>query len=133
MNTLTNKQQDICVYTGLFGALLCTTCLIQLIIITKEHWITFLLLGFYIFSILSFIMLGLQKAIAPWLLIASTVFLLFAVAVFIKNRVFSLVVILAFIYSMTLVIFLFMEGLPAKLKEIARAKKAEELAWRDKI
>jgi hypothetical protein len=133
MNTLTNRQQDICTYTGLFGALICTTCLIQHIIITSTHWITFVLLGVYLFAILSFTLLGLQKAIAPWLLVANAAFLLIDQTIFILSGVFSLIVFIAFIYSVTVVVVLFMEGFPARLREKARALKEEELAWKDKI
>ena len=133
MNPLTNKQQDICAYTGVFGALLNATCLVQLIIITREHWISFAMLGIYIFSILAFISLGLQKAIAPWLLIIAAVLLFITELVFLFNGVFSLVVLLSFIYSVIIVVVVFAEELGRKLKEKALAEKAEALEWRDKI
>jgi uncharacterized membrane protein SirB2 len=60
-NPLTARQQDICGYTGLFGALIALTCLIQHILITKAHWITFTLPGIYLFVIMAFVLLGLQK------------------------------------------------------------------------
>jgi hypothetical protein len=133
MNTLTEKEKDTCIYTGLFGALLSTVCLIQLIIFTRAHWITFVVVTIYIYSIIAFTLLGLQKAVASWLLIANTILLFCAVTLFIIAGVFSLVISLSFIYSTTIVVFLFVDGLHNKLQESARAKKAEELAWRDKI
>jgi hypothetical protein len=133
MNTLTNKQKDICAYTGLFGALLNATCLIQLMIIIRDHWISYALLGVFLFSTLAFILLGLLKSIAPWLLIICATFLFAAELVFLTSGVFSLVVILSFIYSVVIVVVLFIERLPQKLKEKALAERTEAMAWRDKL
>lgn len=133
MNTLTNKQKDLCSYTGLFGALISATCFIQLMIISRDHWIVVVLLGINAFAILAFILLALQKAIAPWLLIAVTALLLLAKLIYILNGVFSLIVFLSLLYSAVIVILLFIEQLPQKLKEKALAEKAEALVWKDKI
>lgn len=133
MNTLTNKQKDICAYAGLFGALLNATCLIQLMIITREHWVSLALLGAFAFSIGAFILLGLQKPVAPWLLIVSATILFAAELVFVASGVFSLVVLLSCLYSVIIVVVLFIEQLPQKLKEKAMAEKAEEMAWRNKL
>jgi hypothetical protein len=132
MNTLTNKQQDVCTYTGLFGVLLNTTCLIQLLTIIREHWISYALLAVYSFSVVAFSLLGLQKAIAPWLLILCAIFLFIAEIVFLFSGVFSLVVLLSFMYSVVIVAVLFIEQFPKKLKEKAQAEKAEAMAWRDR-
>ena len=133
MNILTNKQQDLCSYSGLFGALLSATCLIQLIVITREHWISFAMLAIYLFSILAFVLLALQKSTAPWLLIAVAALLFLAELVFLFSGVFSLVILLSFLYSVIIVVLLFVEQLPQKLKEKALAEKTEALAWKDKI
>jgi len=132
MATLTNKQKDICAYTGLFGALLNATCLIQLMIITRDHWISYALMAIYVFSIFTFILLGVQKPIAPWLLIICATFLLMVELFFVFSGIFSLVVLLSFIYSVIIVVVFFVEQLPKKLKEKALAEKAESLAWRER-
>ena len=133
MSILTNKQKDFCAYTGAFGAMISATCLIQLMVISREHWLSFVLLGVYALAILAFVFLALQKAIAPWLLIAAAVLLFLAMAAYILSGVFSLVAFLVSLYSVVIVILLFVEQLPQKLKEKGLAEKAEKLIWKDKI
>lgn len=133
MNTLTSKQQDLCTYSGIFGALISATCFIQLMIISREHWLGFVLLGINAFAILTFILLALQKPIAPWLLIAVAALLFLAKLVYILSGVFSVIVLLALLYSVVIVVLLFVEQLPQKLKEKALAERAEALVWKDKI
>ena len=133
MNLLTNKQQDICTYSGSFGALLSAACLVQLMVISRDHWLAFVLLGINAFAILAFILLALQKAIAPGLLVAVAVLLFLAKLTYIFTGVFSLVLLLSFFYSVAVVAVLFVEQLPKKLKERALAEKAEALVWKDKI
>ena len=133
MNTLTNKQQDICSYSGLFGALISTACFVQLMIISRDHWVAFVLLGINVFAILAFILLALQKAIAPWLLIAVAALLFLAKLIYLFNGVFSLIVLLSLMYSVVIVAVLFVGQLPRKLKAKALAERAETLTWKDKI
>ncbi|HKZ65363.1 MAG TPA: hypothetical protein VJ111_03355, partial [Chitinophagaceae bacterium] len=78
MTKLTNKQQDFFTYTGTFGALLATTCLVQHMAITRDHWITYVMTLIYIFSILGFVLLALKKVFAPLLLVISTILVLAA-------------------------------------------------------
>jgi hypothetical protein len=133
MNRRTNKQQDICSYTGTFGTLISAACFLQLMIISREHWLAFVLLGINVFAILAFILLALQKAIAPWLLIAVAVLLFLAELIYVFSGVFSLVVLLSFFYTVVIVVVLFVEQIPQKLKEKALAERAEALIWKDKI
>jgi hypothetical protein len=134
MNPLTNKQQDICSYTGLAGALISATCLVQhFIIVTYQPWLSYVLLLIYAAGIVSFSLLAMQKAIAPWLLIPIASLMFIVEVVFIISGVFSLIILLAMLYNVIVVIALFVEQLPQKLKQKALAEKAEALAWKDKI
>jgi hypothetical protein len=133
MNLLTNKQQDVCTYSGFFGAMISGACFIQLMVISRDHWLAFVLLGINLFAVLAFILLALQKAVAPWLMIAVAALLFFAKLLYIFSGVFSLVVLISFLYSMVVVAVLFVERLPKKLREKALAEKAEAVAWKDKI
>jgi ABC-type glycerol-3-phosphate transport system permease component len=87
----------------------------------------------YIFSILGFVLLALKKVSAPVLLIVSAVFVLIAELILIRSFVFSLVVLLLFLYSTVIVVSLYVEQLPKKLKEQALAEKIENEMWKDKI
>ena len=71
MQQLTRGQQDTCTYTGIFGAMLGATCLIQLFAITREHWISGVMILVVIFSIISYILLSLQKSFSPILLLVA--------------------------------------------------------------
>ena len=133
MSKLTNKQQELFAYTGTFGALLATTCLIQHLAIARDHWIAHSLTLIYIYAILSFILLALKKTFAPVLLITCTVLVLLAEVILITSFVFSLVVLLLFLYSTVIVVLLYIEQLPRKLKEQALAEKMEAEMWKDRI
>jgi len=108
-------------------------CFVQLMVISRDHWLAFVLLGINAFAILAFILLALQKAVAPWLLISVATLLFLAKLIYIFSGVFSLVVLLSFLYTVVVVAMLFVEQLPKKLKEQAMAEKAEALVWKDKI
>lgn len=133
MTKLTNKQQEFFTYTGTFGVLLATTCLVQHLAVARDHWIAHTLMFIYIFSILGFIFLALKKAFAPLLLIISTFFVLIAEALLITSFVFSLVVLLLFLYSTVIVVLMYIEQLPRKLKEQVLAEKMEADVWKDRI
>jgi hypothetical protein len=133
MSKLTSKQQDFFTYTGTFGALLGITCLIQHMTITRDHWITYAMMLIYIFSILGFILLALKKVFAPLLLVISTVFVLAAELILITHFVISLVVLLLFLYTTVIVVAMYIEQLPQKLKKQALAEKMENEAWKGKI
>lgn len=132
-NPLNTRQQDTCSYAGLFGALLALTCLIQHIVITRAHWITFMMLGIYIFVITAFVLLALQKSAAPVLLIIAASLSFIAEVILIRNGVFSLAVLLLFIYNVVIVVIIYMEEIPLLLKQKSLAMKAEEELWKDKI
>jgi len=133
MNGPTGKQQDICGYCGTFGALISLTCIIQLLIIANAHWIPLALLVIYLFIMSSFILLSLQKPVAPPLLIISSVLSLIAEVTLILTYLFSVIVILLFIYCVTITAVIFMEQIPKRLKEKAQIVKAESETWAGKI
>ncbi len=87
----------------------------------------------YLFSILGFALLAAKKVCAPVLLIISTVLVLVAELILVMNFVFSLVVLLLFIYSTVIVISMYIEQLPQKLKKQALAERMENETWKDKI
>ncbi len=133
LDPLTNRQQDICSYAGVFGALLALTCLIQHIMITRSHWIVFMLTAFYIFIIIAFVLFAFQQYYSPLLLIISAALSMTAEFILMKNFVFSLVVLLLFLYCVVIVVVVYTEQLPRLLKQKYLAKKAEENEWRGKL
>lgn len=133
MKQLPQGKEDTCTYTGIFGCLLTATVLIQHILITREHWLTFVLLGIYLFSLLSFIMLSIKSQYAPVLIAVNTGLLMFANVMVLLQGLFSAALIALMLYSTAVACFLYVSGYPALLNEIARAKRAEEKEWEGKI
>jgi hypothetical protein len=133
MSKLTNNEQDTCTYTGVFGILLSATCLIQHMIFMTQAWIAYAMIGVYLVATIAFILLALQKAFAPYLLIISAVLVLLTEVFHILTLVFSAVVILLLIYHIIIITVLFVGNYPQKLKAKALALKEEELSWRDKL
>jgi hypothetical protein len=133
MNGPTNRQQDLCAYLGIFGVLIALTCIVQLLIIANAHWIPLTLLGMYLFVLTSFILLALQKSVAPLLLIISSSLSLLSETALILTGLFSAIVILQFIYSIVITVFIYMDEIPKRLKEKAVLLKAEKDSWAGKI
>ena len=133
MNSLTERQQNLCIYGGLFGAMLTATCLIQHIALATSHWIAFVLMGVYVYALLVFILLAFQKMWAPLLLITSTSLIMISLVFVLAGGFYSLALILLFVYCTVMTIVIYMEQLPARLKQKALLKRQEELTWRDKI
>lgn len=133
MSKLTNQQKDFFAYTGAFGALLSATCFIQHMVIARDHWIAYTLTFIYAFIFLTFFLLALKKAYAPVLLIVSTVFALLAELILVTHLVFSVVVVLLFLYSFVIVVIMYVQALPRKLKEQAIAERMEERVWKERL
>jgi CHASE2 domain-containing sensor protein len=133
MNSLTERQQNLCVYGGLFGAMLTATCLIQHIALSTNHWIAFVLMGVYAYTLLVFILLAFQRMLAPLLLITSSSLIMISLVFVLAGGFYSLALILLFLYCTVITIVIYMEQLPSKLKQKALIKRQEEMAWRDKI
>ncbi|MEQ1677418.1 MAG: hypothetical protein ABL876_11995, partial [Chitinophagaceae bacterium] len=88
---------------------------------------------FYLFISISFLVLALQKVIAPLLLIISAVLSLMIQYLWMKNYAISLAVLLLFLYTVVIIVVLFTEHIPQKLKEKHKAEKAEEDLWSGKL
>lgn len=130
---LTYRQKNFCEYGGIFGVLLSLTCLIQHIAVAIPGKATNPMIPGYLFAILAFTLLGLQKTYAIILLIISGAYSAFSEYQWIKHYSFSLVVLLLFIYHVIIIVGLFAEQIPERLKQKRLAEKAEEDAWRGKI
>ncbi len=133
LNPLTKGQQDFCTYAGLFGVLLSATCLIQHFIFVIPTWISHLIIIPYLLTIATFTMLALQKAVAPLLLIISTVFILVVTLLWLLGGSFSLVLLLLLLYSVIITIFIYIEQIQHPLKQKQRLEKEEDQLWKGKL
>jgi membrane protein YdbS with pleckstrin-like domain len=79
----------------------------------------------YIFAITGFVCLGLQKYVSIVLMIISAVFSAIIEYLWITHYSFSVVVILLFLYHVIVLVTLFAENIPGKLKMKRTAEKTE--------
>ncbi len=130
---ITNSQKNLCEYGGIFGVLLSLTCLIQHIAVAIPGKATNPMIPGYLFAIAAFVLLGLQKTYAVILLIISGAYSAFTEYQWMKHYSFSLVVLLLFIYHVIIIVAMYVEQIPERLKQKRLAEKAEEDEWRGKI
>jgi hypothetical protein len=133
MQDLTNSQKDLCGYGGTFGVMIAVTVLIQHLNHMGSHWIAYSMVAIYSFVTTSFVLLALQKPIAPMLLIVGSVMVLLAEVALIINFVFSLVVFILMVYTITITVVIYVQQLPKVLKERALFIKADADSWQEKI
>ena len=133
VKTFSQKDENICEYTGLFGVLLSLTCFIQHLVVTRSHWIAQLMMVGYLFAIIAFLLLALKKPVAPVLLIISAIFSFVTEIIWVKGLAFSLVVLLLVLYTVIIVVVVYVEQIPQKLKRKSLAEKEEEELWAGKI
>ena len=130
---LSTGQKNLCEYGGIFGVLLSLTCLVQHLVVAIPGKITNPMIPGYIFAIIAFTLLGLQKTYAAIFLIISGAYVAFTEYQWIKHYAFSLVVLMLFIYHVIIVIALYIEQVPERLKQKKQAEKEEEDLWKGKI
>jgi len=130
---LTNRQKNLCEYGGIFGVLLSLTCLIQHITVAIPGKITNPMIPGYIFAIVAFTLLGLQKTYAIIFLIISGGNAAFTEYQWMKHYSFSLVVLMLFIYHVIIIVAMCTEQVPERLKQKRLAQKEEEDLWKGKI
>ena len=130
---LTNWQKNICEWGGILGALLALTCLIQHISVAIPNSVTYPMIPGYLLAITSFILLTLQKPVAIVFLIISAVYAAIIEFLWMSNYAFSLVVLLLFIFHIIVLVALFTEQIPQRLKAMRQAEKEEAANWEGKI
>jgi hypothetical protein len=133
MTTLNTRDKNFCNYTGFIGILLTLTSIIQLFVIAKEASVITWIFGIYLFTLVAFSMLIAQHHGAPYLLISSTLGLLIVDIMVSRNGLFSLVIMLLFIYCTLVSLFVMMDGLHQRLWKRTLSQQAEEDRWRDKL
>ena len=133
LDPLTYRQKNFCEYGGIFGVLLSLTCLIQHIAVVIPGKITNAMIPGHLFAIVAFTLLGLQKTYAIIFLIISGVYAAFSEYQWIKHYSFSLVVLLLFIYHILIIVAMYVEQIPERLRQKRQVEKAEEDEWRGKI
>jgi hypothetical protein len=134
LNPLNERQQNFCTYGGTFGILITVTCLIQhFAVVAVSNWITSTIVVLYVLIVLFFLLLALQKSYSPYLVIAGAVFSLVIQYIWMRELSFSLAVLLLFIYHVIILVCLYTEQVPHRLKLKRKAELEEEQKWAGKL
>src|SRR5689334_8913914 len=116
LDSLTNRQKNICEYGGAFGAVLTVVCLIQHLIFAIPNRVTNPMIPVYLFLIIAFILLAIQKRIALVLLIIGAALTSIIEYIWMIHASFSLVVLMLFLYNVIIIITIISERIPQTLK-----------------
>lgn len=130
---LTKRQKDFCEFAAIAGGLLTLTCLVQHLIVAIPNTLTNWMIAPYPFMIVAFLLLGLQKPVSVIFVIVGAALSAILEYLWITHFAFSLVVLLLFMFHTVIVVVLFMENIPTKLKLKRAAQKAEADEWANKI
>jgi hypothetical protein len=131
--TLTPLQKNICEYSGIFGVLISLTCLVQHIAVAIPNNVTNPMIAGYLFAIAAFALLGFQKRYSEILIIISAANAAFTEWQWIHHYAYSLVVLMFFIYHVIVLVAVYVEQVPAAIKQKRLAEKEEEELWKGKI
>jgi hypothetical protein len=132
-DSLSTRQKNLCGYDGIFGVLLSLTCLMKHIAVAIPGKITNPMIPGYLLAIVAFLLLSLQKSYAMILIFISAANAAFTEWQWMKHYSFSLLVLLFFIYHVIIIVSIYVEQVPEKLKQNKQAQKAEKDLWKDKI
>ncbi|MFN8291621.1 MAG: hypothetical protein U0U70_15295 [Chitinophagaceae bacterium] len=130
---LTNRQKNICEYGGVFGVLLSLTCLIQHFIFAIPNKYSNPMIPAYLLCITAFLLLALLKRVALIFLIVSAALTIIIEWRLYSSFAFSLVVLLLFIYNIIILVVIYTEQIPQRLKAMEKAKASEDTYWSDKL
>jgi hypothetical protein len=136
---LTKKDEDFCFAVGLSGVLFATICLIAHLIALSFSWQTFVMISPYFFAIISFSTLMKKQRNAPLFLLINAILLfgyLLTTIVLLLNYgviIFSWGSILYFLFMLIVVILIYADSLPKRLKLNAMKLKEDENYWEGKI
>jgi hypothetical protein len=130
---LTKSEKNLIEYGGALGVALAATCLIQHFIFTIPSPVTKPMVPAYFFMILAFLFFAFQKHFSIILLIIGGAFSLIIELVWLVHISFSLVVTMLFSYHLIVLITLFIEDIPKKLRMKRDAERAEKEMWAGKI
>ncbi|MES2776565.1 MAG: hypothetical protein V4722_20475 [Bacteroidota bacterium] len=132
-NHLSKSQESFCENMGLFGVLISATCLGQTFFFMNLHWLAFTFIAIYTLSLIGFILLMKKSHLATTVLIVSSALVFGAELMMLVSLVFSLVLLILFIYLVVTLFLVYGAGIPMALKQKYFTEKAEEDNWAGKI
>jgi hypothetical protein len=130
---LTKKEEEFCAVAGIAGVALSVTCLIQHLYFMYSLWITWLIAGVYVFSIIAFILMVRKHRFSPVCIIVNAALLFINELLLWLLLTFSPAVLLLMLYSIIMAVLIYTEGLPKKFTALSLASKNDEDFWKDKL
>jgi hypothetical protein len=127
------RVRNICEYGGGAGILITLTCLVQHFIFAIPNSLTNPFIFVYLFAVIAFILLAMQKPLALLLLIISALLCFYVQYQYIHYLSFSLIVSVLLLYHIIVIITLFVEEIPSRIRKQRQIVKKEEDYWKDKI
>ncbi|HMC99978.1 MAG TPA: hypothetical protein VKH37_07490 [Ferruginibacter sp.] len=130
LNELSKQDESFLNNMGIAGVLLSLTCLVQHLIFMVDFWVSYLVIGIYIISLIGYIFM-LKKAEAVTVLLLISTILIFLVQVYlVLSATFSLILLLLLAYSTITTVLLYSMSFPQKLRVYHLALREEENNWR---
>ncbi len=133
MDHLTKKDVNFCETAGLYGVIMSLACLFQHLYFMIPGMITITIIGLYMISTISFVMLMKKSTLALLFLAISTGLILLIIIVMALSLAFSLVLILFFIYLVVITAIGFSSDLQKHLRAQKQAEEADAAEWAGKI
>lgn len=133
LSKLSKKEDEYITVAGVVGAALSLTALLQHFYFTNTSiWATLMLIP-YTFTFISYVLLAAKNKAAHVFLFISIFLLFIAEILILLQSVYTPIVMLVFIYTLIVVVLLYTENIPKKLKERFLSKKKEDDFWSDKL
>ena len=129
MEHLTKKQESFCENGGIFGALISLTCLIQHLIFMVHGWITYSFIPVYLLSIIGFVLLARKSSKAYLVILISTVLIFVVEALMIIGLVFTVILLILWVYSVLIIVFIKVDHIQKQLYQKEKSEKAEREKW----
>lgn len=129
MEHLTKKQESFCENGGIFGALISLTCLIQHLIFMVHGWIAYSFIPVYLLSIIGFVLLARKSSKAYLVILISTVLIFVVEALMIIGLVFSVILLILWVYSVLIIVFIKVDHIQKQLYQKEKSEKAEREKW----
>lgn len=134
MSSLPEKDQQFCSWIGLSGLGISVTCLLQhLGFMNYSVWMAYAIIPVYIFSIIAFSLLIAKSPAAPVCILISAILVFLDEVYVFLTLTFSLILLMLVLYSVVVTVLVYVNGLPARLRQFARQQRSEDDFWKDKL
>lgn len=133
LKPFSKKEDEMVSVLGVAGAALSITCLFQHFYFTTNGWQVWVMAVVYIYSTISYILTTKKNRFCAVLLIIAAILLFVNEVVLFMVGVSTPVVMLLFVFTIITIVLLYMENIPAKLKQKFLLESQDEDFWKNKL